>query len=195
MCWLGARPHLSGRSWWGKGARASAADTDVPLCPQATPHGGLLREEELLRDAEAPEVAASPPPDFHSGRPLPFQASNSLFHCRGWRQEWLHGELHSLVGRVLGGMAARMALWEPHLLVGRGGGMAGASHPAEPGLLCLQVSPMKPLEIKTQCSGPREWTLRSVPPTLPSSPLSTTDLWVANIETGRGAEADLLLQG
>uniref|UniRef100_A0A7N5K5Q9 dipeptidyl-peptidase IV n=1 Tax=Ailuropoda melanoleuca TaxID=9646 RepID=A0A7N5K5Q9_AILME len=48
----------------------------------------------------------------------------------------------------------------------------------------FQVSPMKPLEIKTQCTGPR-----MDPKICPADPtffsfINSNDLWVANIETG-----------
>ena len=48
---------------------------------------------------------------------------------------------------------------------------------------------MKPLEIKTQCSGPR-----MDPKICPADPaffsfINNRDLWVANIETGGKAEA------
>lgn len=93
-----------------------------PLCPQATPHHGVYsREEELLRERKRLGVFGITSYDFHSESGLfLFQASNSLFHCRdggkngfmvshahwwggrcgGRRQEWLHGEPHSLVARM-----------------------------------------------------------------------------------------------
>lgn len=93
-----------------------------PLCPQATPHHGVYsREEELLRERKRLGVFGITSYDFHSESGLfLFQASNSLFHCRdggkngfmvsctrwwggclgGWRQEWLRGEPHLLVGRA-----------------------------------------------------------------------------------------------
>uniref|UniRef100_A0A8C6X225 dipeptidyl-peptidase IV n=1 Tax=Naja naja TaxID=35670 RepID=A0A8C6X225_NAJNA len=48
----------------------------------------------------------------------------------------------------------------------------------------LQISPMKPLEIQTQCSGPRmDPKICSADPSFFSF-INNNDLWVANIETG-----------
>lgn len=72
-----------------------------------------------------------------------------------------------------------------------GGG--GASALTQP--LCPQVSPMKPLEIKTQCSGPR-----MDPKICPADPaffsfINNNDLWVANIETGEERRLTFCHQG
>ncbi|KAI2588050.1 DPP9 isoform 15, partial [Pan troglodytes] len=57
------------------------------------------------------------------------------------------------------------------------------------------VSPMKPLEIKTQCSGPR-----MDPKICPADPaffsfINNSDLWVANIETGEERRLTFCHQG
>nr|XP_055227314.1 dipeptidyl peptidase 9 isoform X2 [Gorilla gorilla gorilla] len=59
----------------------------------------------------------------------------------------------------------------------------------------FMVSPMKPLEIKTQCSGPR-----MDPKICPADPaffsfINNSDLWVANIETGEERRLTFCHQG
>lgn len=142
------------------------------LCPQATPHHGVYsREEELLRERKRLGVFGITSYDFHSESGLfLFQASNSLFHCRdGGRNGFMVRHC-----RTPGGPHGASALTQPP---------------------CPQVSPMKPLEIKTQCSGPR-----MDPKICPADPaffsfINNSDLWVANIETGEERRLTFCHQG
>lgn len=144
----------------------------LSLCPQATPHHGVYsREEELLRERKRLGVFGITSYDFHSESGLfLFQASNSLFHCRdGGRNGFMVRHC-----RTPGGPHGASALTQPP---------------------CPQVSPMKPLEIKTQCSGPR-----MDPKICPADPaffsfINNSDLWVANIETGEERRLTFCHQG
>ncbi|KAG7263268.1 hypothetical protein CRUP_011261 [Coryphaenoides rupestris] len=124
--------------------------------------GAYSREEELLRERKRLGVFGITSYDYHAKTGLfLFQASNSLFYC----QDGGHNGFIVSTTNLPEGLA-----------VTRGGGYLGVG--------LQQSSPIKPVEVKTQCSG-----TRMDPKICPGNPdyiafINSNDLWMANIKNG-----------